>query len=192
MWRPVVGYEGLYEVSDLGRVRSVDRVVMRGGRVHQLRGIVLTIDQSRADGRRQVSLSREGRHTNALVAHLVLTAFVGARPAGLVACHNNGDEADDRAENLRWDTQRNNLLDRNTHGTNPQRNRTHCPRDHPLQAPNLCAAAVRAGHRACYACELARGRMKSARRKGLVLDLTFRELADQCFAEVMATAEEAS
>jgi len=53
------------------------------------------------------------------VAHLVLTAFVGPRPEGMECCHNDGDETNDHADNLRWDTHSANLLDRRRHGTAP-------------------------------------------------------------------------
>jgi len=48
---------------------------------------------------------------------LVLTAFAGPRPAGLVCCHNDGDKLNNVVGNLRWDTARANVLDRDMHGT---------------------------------------------------------------------------
>lgn len=56
-----------------------------------------------------------GKHR--LVHNLVLEAFVGSRPKGMYACHNNGNPKDNRIENLRWDTPKNNVKDRNGHGT---------------------------------------------------------------------------
>lgn len=50
---------------------------------------------------------------------IVLTAFIGTRPDGMQCCHNNGNPADNRLSNLRWDTQKNNLADRIRHGTDP-------------------------------------------------------------------------
>lgn len=47
----------------------------------------------------------------------MLEAFVGPCPEGLECCHENGDESDDRLDNLRWDTHSNNLMDRRKHGT---------------------------------------------------------------------------
>lgn len=52
-----------------------------------------------------------------LVHHLVLEAFVGPRPQGMQCCHNNGDPADNRLSNLRWDTPKANSADRLLHGT---------------------------------------------------------------------------
>ena len=51
------------------------------------------------------------------VHHLVLKAFVGPRPEGLIGCHNDGNNTNNRPENLRWDTYRNNTLDMIKHGT---------------------------------------------------------------------------
>lgn len=50
------------------------------------------------------------------VHRLVLLAFVGPCPEGMEACHNNGDRRDNRLENLRWDTRRKNIQDREKHG----------------------------------------------------------------------------
>lgn len=68
-------------------------------------------------GRRALSLGKNCSAKMKPVSHLVLEAFVGPRPEGMFACHNNGDKTDDRLENLRWDTPRNNNLDAIKHGT---------------------------------------------------------------------------
>lgn len=52
-----------------------------------------------------------------LVHSAMLTVFVGPRPRGMYACHNNGNPADNRLSNLRWDTPASNVYDRKTHGT---------------------------------------------------------------------------
>lgn len=51
------------------------------------------------------------------VAHLVLESFVGERPAGFVACHNDGNPTNNRVSNLRWDTRKSNESDKRKHGT---------------------------------------------------------------------------
>ena len=68
-------------------------------------------------GRRTVRLQVGRRGRTRYVAHLVLTAFVGPCPDGMETCHNNGDCADDRLVNLRWDTHAANLADKIAHGT---------------------------------------------------------------------------
>ena len=54
---------------------------------------------------------------------VVLEAFIGPCPPGLVGCHNDGDKLNNRADNLRWDTQKNNLKDRDRHGTDQRGDR---------------------------------------------------------------------
>jgi HNH endonuclease/NUMOD4 motif-containing protein len=147
-WRPVVGYEGSYEVSDHGTIRSIDRIVMRNGRPNRLRGQLLRPGRQKS-GHRFVNLP--GR--NHRVHRLVLAAFVGPCPRGLEGCHENGDPSDNRLSNLRWGTHTSNNRDKQRHGTDPWRNRIVCPRGHPLVEPNLILGKVRRGHRQCLACD---------------------------------------
>lgn len=127
-WLPVVGYEGYYEVSDHGRVRSVDRMVRSGatGSVW-LAGRTLRPGTGRT-GHLRVSLSREGRQTTHSVHALVLTAFIGRRPDEMEACHTNGDEKDNRLENLRWGTRSDNVLDQVLHGDHVNASKLVCQR----------------------------------------------------------------
>jgi hypothetical protein len=117
-WKPIPGYEGLYDVSDLGRVRSLERV-----RPHWTgTGTISSPAQMlrlpiRPDGYRKVQLSRNGKARHHTVHSLVLEAFIGPRPANFDACHNNGDGSDNRLVNLRWDTKSANTLDTVKHGT---------------------------------------------------------------------------
>lgn len=70
----------------------------------------------------QVTLRIEGaeRRSSFRVHRLILEAFVGPCPPGMVACHNNGDRTDNRLCNLRWDTQLANVADSVVHGTKVQ------------------------------------------------------------------------
>ena len=121
-WLPIDGYDGLYEVSSLGRVRSTDRVVStfnkRAGRVVPLRRKQTILRQSDSTyGYFTVSLCKDGVVKTARVAGLVRTAFYGPRPEGMQACHNDGVKANNTKENLRWDTAAANQLDRIAHKT---------------------------------------------------------------------------
>lgn len=153
-WRPIPGYEGYYEVSDHGRVRSLDRYVNRfHGQQVLKRGRVLK-PGTYVSGHKQVNLHVPGHKRKWRVHHLVMLAFVGPRPDGLEVCHNNGNPADNRLENLRYDTHSSNMLDRNDHGTCIYRQRTHCPRGHKLEMPNLVRSSwEKRGHRNCLACQ---------------------------------------
>ena len=106
-WLPVADYEGLYEVSNLGRVRSLDRIVSqvnRWGSVsqHPVRGRVLCpVALGPYLG---VHLSNREKHTE-LVHLLVLEAFEGTCPEGQEARHGPGGSRDNRwPENLCYGT----------------------------------------------------------------------------------------
>lgn len=147
-WLPVVGYEGIYEVSDMGNVRSVDRINAKGAR--QLgRPKKATVGKI---GYPVVCLYKDGHPKTRTIHSLVLEAFVGPRPPKHEACHNNGIRTDSRLENLRWDTSSENNLDKRAHGTDHEVNKTHCPRGHALEYPNLVPSKLKVGARQCLAC----------------------------------------
>ena len=107
-WLPVVGYEGLYEVSDLGDVRSVRRTTnSRAGHV-----LKATLNNW---GYIQVHLSREGRVIWSTVHRLVLAAFVRPPAVGEQGNHINGVKTDNRLSNLEWVTPSGNI--RHAHRT---------------------------------------------------------------------------
>lgn len=112
-WVPALGYVGLYEVSDYGNVRGVDRIIDRGRR---WRGIMISQKTSKS-GHRNVRLCCNGVHTWHWVHRLVLESFTGPCPDGMECSHNNGNPADNRVENLRWDTRKGNHADKTLHGT---------------------------------------------------------------------------
>lgn len=122
LWLPVVGHEGRYEVSNVGRVRStIDFAPIRlacGGVRSVPRKILRPIRKN--NGYEAVCLSNPGvksRMQQKSIHALVLEAFVGPKPDGMEACHNNGVRHDNRVENLRWDTRKGNHADRVLHGT---------------------------------------------------------------------------
>lgn len=123
IWRPVVGYEGLYEVSDLGRVRSLDRMVdhgrYRAGHRRLQRGRVLRPGHSGRKGNqyRVVQLCCEGAVLARTVHLIVLDAFRGPCPEGMEGCHGDGDREHNTLANLRYDTPAANQADRVKHGT---------------------------------------------------------------------------
>lgn len=78
------------------------------------------------DGYRYVILFEDGERRKRRVHRLVLTAFVGPAPEGMVAAHNDGDPANNDLKNLRWDSQANNISDKTKHGTVVHGSRVHC------------------------------------------------------------------
>lgn len=140
-WRPVPGYEGDYEVSTFGRVRSHKR---RAPRV--LSGTV------RRGGYIRVQLWRGSTPDYFGVHQLVLRAFVGPRPDGAVTRHLNGDPSDNRLANLAYGTVRENNRDTVRHGTWANQNtaKDRCKRGHPLEGDNLYEHN---GRRWCITCK---------------------------------------
>jgi hypothetical protein len=163
-WAPIPRYEGICEVSDRGRVRSLDR--MTGNR--WARG-ALKKTWLNDQGYLLVVLCKNGGNERVSVHALVLEAFVGPRPAGMVTRHLNGDSQDNRLENLTYGTQRENLLDRVRHGTDPNASKTHCPQKHPYSGSNL---GWRVGERArvCMACQRDRSRRYRDRKRARAAD----------------------
>lgn len=134
-WAPIPGLEDVYEVSDRGQVRSLDRVVPNGkGRTKRIKGRIRKQFPDRK-GYMQTSLHHPmNPRTWAKVHQLVLEAFVGPCPPGLVCCHANDIPDDNRLENLRWDTPSSNQYDRVSHGKHHHANRIRCPHGHLLDA----------------------------------------------------------
>lgn len=117
-WKPVVGYEGLYEVSRSGEVRGVIRRVMtKGGVTKPWKGRPIRPFVVAKDGHLRIRLSNAGTHKKHMVHRLVLEAFVGPCPTGMQCCHNDGNPRNNAVDNLRWDTPKSNWADSVRHGT---------------------------------------------------------------------------
>lgn len=116
-WRPIVGWEHLYSISNLGRIRSLDKRVACGhGGTALRRGRI--IKPVLKGGRYLVVTLADGDIRQQFFVHdLVLLMFKGVKPEGYQSCHNDGNKANNAAENLRYDTPKNNTLDKIEHGT---------------------------------------------------------------------------
>lgn len=159
-WRPIPGYEVQYEVSDHGRVRSLDRMVPgKDGRLTFYHGKELK-PWVQNSGHLKVGL---GNNRREYIHRLVLLAFVGPCPSGMEACHGNDDPSDNRIDNLRWDTRHENGLDRLRNGINTIANKTHCKHGHEFTPENTHIRAD--GGRVCKACRLRRKREENARKR---------------------------
>lgn len=115
IWRPVVGFESAYEVSNLGRVRSMDRVVIaqrrEGPTKLKLRGKILKPGSGHLRNYKKVVLRRDGNSYTCDIHILVLTAFRGPCPKGHVSRHLNDVADENRLSNLKWGTRIENRLD---------------------------------------------------------------------------------
>jgi len=113
-WKDIPKYEGLYQASDMGRIRSLDR---RVGKNNQFfKGVILK-NCIRASGYYSISLSKDNTVKTCRVHRLILLTFEGMCPEGMEGCHNNGNSFDNKLSNLRWDTCKNNIEDKKKHGT---------------------------------------------------------------------------
>lgn len=114
-WMPVTGFEGRYEVSDLGRVRSLILNTRHGERPRAAPKILRA--GPTGNGYRQVVLCRPGKKQARLLHCVVLEAFVGPAPEGTEAAHDDGVRTNCRLSNLGWKTHRENVADKVRHGT---------------------------------------------------------------------------
>ena len=127
VWKGVVGYEDLYEVSDLGRVRNIftDRV----------------LKPRQAIKYQHVALYKWGRATEHNIHRLVLAAFIGPCPEGHIGLHNDDNRDDNRASNLRYGTVQDNHDDQILNGTRGHRGPI-LPLGHAARVLDLCAAGI--------------------------------------------------
>lgn len=110
-WLPVVGFEDVYSVSTLGRVRR--DLAVPGAVV----GRILRPQVCSKYGHLMVHLSHHGELTPSLVHRLVLAAFVGPCPDGCETRHLNGKAGENHLENLSYGTSSENDADKLLHGT---------------------------------------------------------------------------
>ena len=115
-WRPIAGTDGAYMVSDHGRVKSIARVQIRkDGTPNPIKERIL-VPIPRQIGHLYVAL---GKGRKEPIHRLVLEAFVGPRPKGMVTRHLDGNPQNNVPSNLAWGTQAENLADMALHGTKP-------------------------------------------------------------------------
>ena len=147
-WKPVVGYEGRYEISSAGRVYShVSGKMLKPWCSPKARRVQLQVFLFTADGARKPRL----------VHRLVLEAFVGPCPEGMQACHFNDVPDDNRLLNLRWDMSSANKFDEVRNGKHAHARKTHCKRGHEFSPANTHIGHK--GQRVCRTCDNERRRV---------------------------------
>ena len=107
IWKDIEGYEGIYQVSNLGRVRSLDRNVPNynaagyvGTKI--LRGKILKPHKMANNGYMEVHLKRNGQGNHGRIHRLVAEAFI-PNPGNLPEInHKDEDKTNNRADNLEW------------------------------------------------------------------------------------------
>lgn len=117
IWKNIPNYEGMYQISSLGRIRGLSHIVKSNwkNKVRKTKERILIPTFNKRLNRFWTRLNKQAKckyiHT------LVLEAFVGPRPMGKEACHNDGNSLNNRLTNLRWDTPENNVKDKIIHGS---------------------------------------------------------------------------
>lgn len=186
VWLPVPGFEGFYQASTTGYIRSVDRVVsVSNGRNRRLPGRLLTPYTVPPSGYLMVDLRANGIKRRVTVHTLILETFVGPRPPDKECCHDDRDVTNNNIDNLAWGSHSRNMLDKVRHGTHHCSNRERCPSEHLLCAPNLTAYSVALGWRSCLACAQATSARSRAYRAGRPFD--FQAESDRRYRKIMAT-----
>jgi len=115
-WKDCKGWEGLYEVSDLGRVRSIKRVKKTHLGYRDYGGFIVNPFIC-TNGYMAVNFTDSNVREQVMIHRLVLTAFEGEPLNKHECCHYDGDRENNHLKNLRWDTRKNNHADKKRHGT---------------------------------------------------------------------------
>lgn len=111
-WAAIPGFGGVYEISDAGVIRRT--VDSAGG--HRA-GKVLKAQINIHGYAYHCLRDPDGKRTPRTLHRLVLESFVGPRPQGFDASHLNGNQTDNRLENLTWEPRSANILRKREHGT---------------------------------------------------------------------------
>lgn len=114
-WKDIPGFDGRYQVSDYGRVRSIYLINAMVSRRRQEPKILVA--PLTAFNRHRVVLRINGASKAYAVARLVLMVFVGPCPIHHEAAHLDGDSTNDRLDNLKWATKKENSFHKTLHGT---------------------------------------------------------------------------
>lgn len=119
IWKPIPGYEGIYEASNLGRVRCW--LIRFGRKIKAKLDIPVILKTYSTWGYSIVELSDwTGKRKMRRLHRIILLTFVGPCPPDHEGCHLNGIRSDNRIENLAWATREENVLHKLIHGTQPR------------------------------------------------------------------------
>lgn len=152
IWRDVPNYEGLYQVSNTGKVRNA-----RSGRVLK--------PHRQGSGYLQTMLSKDGSRSHPLVHRIVASAFIPNPEQKPQINHKNGDKSDNRSENLEWCTMSENLKHRHrVLGQPGSRCKPVVCIDTGVSYPSAKAAAVALGLRRVGITQTCNGQQKTTKK----------------------------
>ena len=164
-WLPVVGFEGHYEVSNHGRVRSIERKVTDClGRTRTVKGQPKKtwVDEG---GYERVELCKNNTRCGIGVHRLVAKAFKPTEREGVEVMHLDHNPLNNHISNLEWGTHKENVLATHSagRGSNGNKLKTKCPRGHEYSGVN------KRGDRVCHRCRREAQRRYYARKRGKTL-----------------------
>lgn len=111
IWEDIIGWDGLYQVSDLGRVKSVERIVVyKNGKRYLVKEKILRFKRN-GEGYLSVCLCRNCYEKYERINRLVANAFIPNPNNYPIVCHDNDVPDDNRVVNLKWGTQKHNIRD---------------------------------------------------------------------------------
>jgi hypothetical protein len=116
-WRPVLGYEGLYSVSNLGRVRIEAKVHKSKTGWERFAPSKIMAQARCVRGYARVQLTKDGTRVGKLVSRLVAEAFIGPAPKGYEVCHGINGNTDNSLSNIYYGTKQRNERDKVRDGT---------------------------------------------------------------------------
>lgn len=160
VWKPVPGHEGLYDISNLGEVVSLPRVVRRGSRPYTTKRHTMTQTLGNDHGHLKVCLTGpDGKARHYWVHRLVALVFCERGEGQDYVLHGPNGPSDNRASELRWGTALDNAADAKAHGTAPVYvPPTHCSAGHTMTEENTYIPPNRGNERVCRECSRSRSR----------------------------------
>jgi hypothetical protein len=151
-WRDISGYEGSYQVSNDGRVKSLARVVIRkDGRKQSVVEKILSASLN-DKGYLHLSLLKNGKRKSAFIHKLVAITFIENPNGYRVVRHLNDIKTDNGVDNLAWGNHRDNTLDSIRNGRHATANRETCSRGHKYSEYGYYISATRPNSRYCKEC----------------------------------------
>lgn len=100
MWKDIKGYEGIYQISDNGDIKSLNRFDKAG---HNLKELIRKQKVTKF-GYKNITLYKDGKRKEYFVHRLVAYTFIGMPKGKKQVNHKNGNKIDNRVENLEWVT----------------------------------------------------------------------------------------
>ena len=108
VWKDIKGYEGMYQVSNLGRVRSLNRIITNKNKKYEIKGKIISNSTSKL-GYKKVTLQSNGERKTFQVHRLVAQTFINNPNDKPQVNHIDGDKANNQVHNLEWVTSSENI-----------------------------------------------------------------------------------